>query len=92
MTPAALFFTFEGVKIKESRQYCDSMTLLTQMGAKPNKVSRHQARAEGAAAPPTGRSLQIVVRVVAEERLTGGCRGALPAQLALARRPQEDYW
>jgi steroid delta-isomerase-like uncharacterized protein len=32
-TPAAIFFTFEGDKIKESRQYFDSMTLLKQIGA-----------------------------------------------------------
>ena len=34
-TPAAFFFTFEGDKIKESRQYFDSMTLLKQIGAQP---------------------------------------------------------
>ena len=34
-TPAALFFTFEGDKIKESRHYFDSMTLLKQIGALP---------------------------------------------------------
>jgi steroid delta-isomerase-like uncharacterized protein len=34
-TPAAFFFTFEGGKIKESRQYFDSMTLLKQIGAQP---------------------------------------------------------
>jgi steroid delta-isomerase-like uncharacterized protein len=34
-TPAALFFTFEGGKIKESHQYFDSMTLLKQIGAQP---------------------------------------------------------
>ena len=32
-TPAAAFFTFEGDKIKESRHYFDSMTLLKQIGA-----------------------------------------------------------
>jgi steroid delta-isomerase-like uncharacterized protein len=32
-TPAAVFFAFEGDKIKESRQYFDSMTLLKQIGA-----------------------------------------------------------
>jgi steroid delta-isomerase-like uncharacterized protein len=32
-TPAACFFTFEGDKVKESRQYFDSMTLLKQIGA-----------------------------------------------------------
>jgi steroid delta-isomerase-like uncharacterized protein len=32
-TPAALFFTFEGDKVKESRHYFDSMTLLKQIGA-----------------------------------------------------------
>jgi steroid delta-isomerase-like uncharacterized protein len=32
-TPAANVFTFEGGKIKESRQYFDSMTLLKQIGA-----------------------------------------------------------
>jgi steroid delta-isomerase-like uncharacterized protein len=32
-TPAALFFTFEGDKIKESRHYFDSLTLLKQIGA-----------------------------------------------------------
>jgi steroid delta-isomerase-like uncharacterized protein len=34
-TPAAIVFTFEGDKIKESRHYFDSMTLLTQIGAQP---------------------------------------------------------
>ena len=34
-TPAAIFFTFEGGKIKESRQYFVSMTLLKQIGAQP---------------------------------------------------------
>ena len=34
-TPGALFFTFEGGKIKESRQYFDAMTLLKQLGAQP---------------------------------------------------------
>jgi steroid delta-isomerase-like uncharacterized protein len=34
-TPAAVFFTFEGDKIKESRHYFDSMTLLKQIGAQP---------------------------------------------------------
>ena len=34
-TPAAFFFTFEGGKIKESRHYFDSMTLLKQIGAQP---------------------------------------------------------
>jgi steroid delta-isomerase-like uncharacterized protein len=32
-TPAAFFFTFEGDKVKESRHYFDSMTLLKQIGA-----------------------------------------------------------
>ena len=35
VTPAAFFFTFEGDKIKESRHYFDSMTLLKQIGAQP---------------------------------------------------------
>jgi len=34
-TPGAYFFTFEGDKIKEGRQYFDSMTLLKQVGAQP---------------------------------------------------------
>ena len=34
-TPAAIFFTFEGGKIKESRHYFDSLTLLKQIGAQP---------------------------------------------------------
>ena len=34
-TPAAFVFSFEGGKIKESRQYFDSMTLLKQIGAQP---------------------------------------------------------
>jgi steroid delta-isomerase-like uncharacterized protein len=34
-TPAAIFFTFEGSKIKQNRQYFDSMTLLKQIGAQP---------------------------------------------------------
>ena len=32
-TPAGFFFTFEGNKVKESRHYFDSMTLLKQIGA-----------------------------------------------------------
>jgi len=34
-TPAAVFNTFEGNKIKESRHYFDSLTLLKQIGAQP---------------------------------------------------------
>src|SRR5690348_947111 len=34
-TPAAFFFAFEGSKIKESRQYFDSLSLLKQIGAQP---------------------------------------------------------
>lgn len=34
-TPAAIFFTFEGDKVKESRHYFDSLTLLKQIGAQP---------------------------------------------------------
>ena len=34
-TPAAIFYLFEGDKIKESRHYFDSMTLLKQIGAQP---------------------------------------------------------
>ena len=34
-TPAAIFFTFEGDKITESRHYFDSLTLLKQIGAQP---------------------------------------------------------
>jgi steroid delta-isomerase-like uncharacterized protein len=34
-TPAAIFFTFAGDKIKESRHYFDSLTLLKQIGAQP---------------------------------------------------------
>ena len=34
-TPAAYFFTFAGDKIKESRQYFDSMTLMKQIGVQP---------------------------------------------------------
>ena len=34
-TPAAIFSTFEGGKIKESRHYFDSLTLLKQIGAQP---------------------------------------------------------
>jgi steroid delta-isomerase-like uncharacterized protein len=34
-TPAAIFFTFEGDKIKETRHYFDSLTLLKQIGAEP---------------------------------------------------------
>lgn len=33
--PAAIFYTFEGDTIKESRHYFDSMTLLKQIGAQP---------------------------------------------------------
>ena len=35
-TPAVIVFNFEGGKIRESRQYFDSMTLLEQIGAQPN--------------------------------------------------------
>jgi steroid delta-isomerase-like uncharacterized protein len=34
-TPAALFYTFEGDKIKESRHYFDTLTLLKQIGVEP---------------------------------------------------------
>ena len=34
-TPAAIVLTFEGDKIKESRHYFDSLTLLKQIGAQP---------------------------------------------------------
>jgi ketosteroid isomerase-like protein len=34
-TPAAILFTFEGDKIKDSRHYFDSLTLLKQIGAQP---------------------------------------------------------
>jgi steroid delta-isomerase-like uncharacterized protein len=34
-TPAAVFYTFEGNKIKASRQYFDSLTLLKQIGVQP---------------------------------------------------------
>ena len=34
-TPAAFFLTFEGDKIKQSRHYFDSLTLLKQIGAQP---------------------------------------------------------
>jgi steroid delta-isomerase-like uncharacterized protein len=34
-TPAAIFYIFEGDKIKESRHYFDSLTLLKQIGAQP---------------------------------------------------------
>jgi steroid delta-isomerase-like uncharacterized protein len=34
-TPAAIFYVFEGPKIKTSRHYFDAMTLLKQIGAEP---------------------------------------------------------
>ena len=34
-TPAAIFYTFDGDKIKESRHYFDTLTLLKQIGAQP---------------------------------------------------------
>jgi steroid delta-isomerase-like uncharacterized protein len=34
-TPAAVFYVFEGAKIKASRHYFDAMTLLKQIGAVP---------------------------------------------------------
>ena len=34
-TPAAIFYAFEGDKIKESRHYFDALTLLKQIGAQP---------------------------------------------------------
>ena len=35
-TPAAVFFAFAGDKIKASRHYFDSLTLLKQIGAQPH--------------------------------------------------------
>jgi steroid delta-isomerase-like uncharacterized protein len=35
-TPAAVFYAFEGAKIKACRHYFDAMTLLKQIGAQPN--------------------------------------------------------
>ena len=34
-TPAAYFFTFDGKRIKDSRHYFDSLTLLKQIGVQP---------------------------------------------------------
>ena len=34
-TPGAVFYTFEGSKIKSMRQYFDSLTLLKQIGVQP---------------------------------------------------------
>lgn len=34
-TPGAIFYAFEGEKIKETRQYFDSLTLLKQIGVEP---------------------------------------------------------
>jgi len=34
-TPAAIFYVFEGAKIKAGRHYFDAMTLLKQIGAEP---------------------------------------------------------
>jgi steroid delta-isomerase-like uncharacterized protein len=34
-TPGAIFFTFDGIKIKSMRQYFDSLTLMKQIGAQP---------------------------------------------------------
>jgi steroid delta-isomerase-like uncharacterized protein len=34
-TPGAVFYTFEGNKIKASRQYFDSLTLMKQIGVQP---------------------------------------------------------
>lgn len=34
-TPAAIFFLFDGDKIKDTRHYFDSLTLLKQIGAQP---------------------------------------------------------
>jgi steroid delta-isomerase-like uncharacterized protein len=34
-TPGAVFYTFEESKIKSSRQYFDSLTLMKQIGAQP---------------------------------------------------------
>jgi steroid delta-isomerase-like uncharacterized protein len=34
-TPAAVFYAFDGGKIKASRHYFDAMTLLKQIGAEP---------------------------------------------------------
>jgi steroid delta-isomerase-like uncharacterized protein len=34
-TPAAVFYVFDGAKIKASRHYFDAMTLLKQIGAQP---------------------------------------------------------
>jgi steroid delta-isomerase-like uncharacterized protein len=35
-TPAAVFYAFEGGKIKASRHYFDAMTMLKQIGAQPS--------------------------------------------------------
>jgi steroid delta-isomerase-like uncharacterized protein len=43
-TPGAIFFTFEGDKIKESRQYFDSLTLLKQIGGSPSNAHRVEQR------------------------------------------------
>jgi steroid delta-isomerase-like uncharacterized protein len=39
VTPAAWIFTFEGDKIKESRQYFDMLALLAQIGAIPGQAA-----------------------------------------------------
>jgi steroid delta-isomerase-like uncharacterized protein len=40
-TPAAIVFAFEGDKVKESRHYFDSLTLLDQIDAQPNLRPSH---------------------------------------------------
>ena len=54
-TSAAVFLTFEGDKIKESRHYFDSMTLLEQIGAAASAGRQNQAVQRGR--PPDGRPL-----------------------------------
>jgi hypothetical protein len=53
-TPAAFFFTFEGDKIKESRHYFDSLTLLKQIGA---QAKRRHRRVDRRGRPSSGRPL-----------------------------------
>lgn len=50
--PAAFVLTFERDRIKESRQYFDSMTFLKQIGAQPEYACRSEETEEGRRRPP----------------------------------------
>ena len=52
-TPAAVFYVFEGAKIKASRHYFDSMTLLKQIGAQSSSSKQVTEGATARAVAPS---------------------------------------